>query len=171
MPMLPIGRRALASAFGLFVFSASFARAQTIPPDSARVASLHAALLTIPLESPIRIRTVGQSILEGRLASRSDTDVVVRQRNDSLRAPMAHVAEVSRRISNVKSGAITGGMIGGAVLGLLGGGFAIAFCDRADCHGSFSAGATAGVTLGVPVGAAIGLGVGALTHHWQPFWP
>jgi hypothetical protein len=169
--MLPRDRRI--SGFALLVLSVSThpARAQSVTDDSVRVASARAALFSVPLDSPIRIRTVGQSILEGSLAARSDTDVVVRQRRDSLRASMTRIAAMWRREPNFKTGAIAGGVTGAVIGGLLVGFFAASLCDSADCHRAFVDGASVGVPLGGAIGAVIGLGVGAVTRHWEPFWP
>ena len=146
-------------------------KAQSMAADSARLDSVRAVLLRVPLESPIRILTVGQSIIEGRLAARSDTGIVLHQRRDSSRASIARIATIWRPARNIKSGVVTGGLVGGLVGALALGALASGLCDRADCHGAFAEGATVGAALGVGVGAAVGIGVGALTHHWQQVWP
>ncbi|HEV7387144.1 MAG TPA: hypothetical protein VGN73_00900 [Gemmatimonadaceae bacterium] len=145
--------------------------AQAVELDSVQTASVRAALFSVQLESPIRIRTVGQSILEGRLAALSDTDVVVRRSSVSRRAAISRIAEVWRPAPNFKSGAIVGGVTGAVVGGLLSGTLAAGLCDRADCHGAFAQGAVAGAGLFGVVGAIVGLGFGAITHHWDRFWP
>lgn len=169
--MLPGNRRILGFASLVVSVSTHLAGAQSAVADSARVTSARAALLSVPLESPIRILTVGQSILEGSLAARSDTDVVVRQRRDSLHASMARIAAIWRRERNFKSGAIYGGVAGAVIGGLVVGVFAAGVCDSADCHGAFAAGASVGVPLGGAIGAVIGLGIGGVTRHWELFWP
>jgi F0F1-type ATP synthase assembly protein I len=128
-------------------------------------------LLKIPLGSPIRILTVGQTIIEGRLVTLSDTGIVIRQRSDSSRASIARIATIWRPARNVKSGVITGGLVGAVVGALALGTLASGFCERADCHGAFADGATVGAAFGSGVGAIVGIGVGALTHHWKRVWP
>jgi hypothetical protein len=146
-------------------------RAQSISADSARVESVRAVLSDIPLGSRIRILTVGHNVIEGRFALRSDTGVVVRQRSDSVRASIARIASVWRPAANIKSGAISGALVGALVLAPLAGIAASGLCDRADCHGAFANGATVGAALGAGVGALAGIGIGALTHHWERVWP
>ena len=73
--------------------------AQTPVSDSARLDSLRAALRSIPLQSPIRIETVGHSVIEGFLSTRTDTGIVVRQRRDSASAAVARIATISRAAS------------------------------------------------------------------------
>jgi hypothetical protein len=145
--------------------------AQSVELDSVQTASVRAALFTVQLESPIRIRTVGQSILEGRLAARSDSDVVVRHGSVSRSAAINRIEEVWRSAPNYKSGAIVGGVTGVVVGGLLGGTVAVGLCDQADCHGAFGEGAVAGAGFFGLVGAIVGLGFGSITHHWDRLWP
>ena len=146
-------------------------RAQSVELDSIQTASVRAALFAVELESPIRIRTVGQSILEGRLAARSDTDIVIRRHGVPNHAAIRRIAEIWRPAPNYRSGAIIGAVTGAVAGSLLGGTLASGLCDRADCHGAFGQGAVAGAGLGGVVGSLIGLGVGALTDHWNRFWP
>jgi hypothetical protein len=145
--------------------------AQSITTDTARADSVRAALSGIPLGSRIRILTVGQNAIEGQLAVRSDTGIVVQQRSDSLRASISRIASVWRPAANIKSGTITGAVVGALVLAPLAGIAANGFCDRADCHGAFADGAKAGAVLGAGLGALVGIGIGALTHHWERVWP
>jgi hypothetical protein len=155
----------------LVLHSTQPAKAQSATDDSARIESARSALVRIPLESRIRIITVGHNAIEGRLAALSDSGIVILQRRDTSRASIARVGSVWRPAANFKSGAITGGSIGAILGALTGGTFASGLCDRADCHGAFANGASVGAVLGAGLGAAIGLGVGALTHHWQRVWP
>jgi hypothetical protein len=159
------------AAFSLVLLSTQPARAQAVADDSARIESARSALLRIPLESRIRVMTVGQNVIDGRLAARSDSGIVILQRRDSSRASIARIASIWRPAANIKSGALTGALIGAVLGALTGGTFASGLCDRADCHGAFADGASAGAVLGAGLGAAIGLGVGALTHHWERVWP
>ena len=53
----------------VLLVSAQPAYAQAIAPESSRLDSARALLLSIPLGSRIRVLTVGQSVIEGRLAS------------------------------------------------------------------------------------------------------
>src|SRR4051812_17233479 len=145
--------------------------AQSVTADSARVDSIRAALQRFSLGSRIRIVTVGQNDIEGRLAFRSDTGIVVRQRRDSSRASIARIASVWRPAANIKRGAITGALVGALVLAPLAGFAANGLCDRADCHGAFADGAKVGAVLGAGLGAVVGIGIGALTHHWERVWP
>jgi len=161
-----VGIAALAVVF----FSTQPVRAQSIAGDSARLDSVRAVLLQFPLGSPIRIVTIGHNVIEGRLATLSDTGIVIRQRSDSSHASIERISTVWRPARNVKSGAITGGLVG-AVVGALGLGIlASGLCDQADCHGAFANGATIGAALGAGVGATVGIGVGSLTHHWERVW-
>jgi hypothetical protein len=145
--------------------------AQSVTADSARLDSIRAALQSFPLGSRIRILTVGQNDIEGRLAFRSDTGVVLLQRSDSSRASIARIASLWRPAANIKSGGITGALAGALVLAPLAGIAANGLCDRADCHGAFANGATVGAVLGAGLGALVGIGIGALTHHWERVWP
>jgi hypothetical protein len=146
-------------------------RAQSVTADSARLGSVRAVLSGISLGSRIRIVTVGQNVIEGRLAVRSDTGIVVQQRSDSLRASVARIASVWRPAANIKSGAITGALVGALVGAPLAGVAANGLCDRADCHGAFANGATVGAVLGAGLGALVGIGIGSLSHHWERVWP
>jgi hypothetical protein len=146
-------------------------RAQSTTADSARVESVGAALSGIAVGSRIRILTIGQNVIEGRLAVRSDTGIVVRQRSGSSRASIARIASIWRPAANFKSGAIAGALVGALIGAPLAGFAASGLCDRADCHGAFANGATVGAALGAGVGATVGVVVGALTHHWERVWP
>jgi hypothetical protein len=146
------------------------AGAQSPELDSVQTASVRAALFGVHLESPILIRTIGQSTLEGRLAARSDTDIVIRHSGVSQHAAIGRIAEVWRPAPNFKSGAIVGGVTGVVLGGLFGGTLASGLCDRADCHGAFAEGAVTGAGVFGVVGAIVGLGIGAITHHWERFW-
>ena len=153
------------------IFCTQPMRAQQVTADSTRIESARAILLAIPLGSRIRIETVGNSVIEGRLAARSDTGIVIGQRHDSSRASIARVAGILRPANNIKRGAVVGGLSGGIVGGLLIGAFAASFCESTSCNTAFRDGATLGSLFGGAVGAAIGVGVGALTHHWHRIWP
>ncbi|HJP58625.1 MAG TPA: hypothetical protein VJ865_01445 [Gemmatimonadaceae bacterium] len=145
--------------------------AQQASVDSARIEAARAALLAIPLGSRIRIETVGNSVIEGRLAARSDTGIVIGQKNDSSRASLVRVAGIFRPARNLKRGAVAGGLTGGLVGGLLLGAFAASFCESTSCNTAFTDGATLGALFGAATGAIVGVGVGALSHHWQRVWP
>ena len=155
----------------LLILGAQHLRAQPVAPDSARIESARAALLAIPLGSRIRIETIGNSVIEGRLAARSDTGIVIGRKNDSSNASIARVGGIFRPASNMERGAVAGGLTGGVVGGLLIGAFAASFCERASCNTAFTDGATIGVLYGAAAGAIVGLGIGALSHHWQRVWP
>jgi hypothetical protein len=167
-PLAAVVRIAAVTAI---LLSTQSARAQSVAGDSARLDSARTVLSRFPLGSQIRIVTVGQNTIDGRLAFRSDTGIVVRQRTDSSRASIARIASIWRPAANIESGAITGGLIGAVLGGLAAGTLASGLCDRADCHGEFANGASVGAVLGLGLGAAIGIGVGALTHHWERVWP
>ncbi len=166
--------RSLATIIRIALFTGVFftqpARAQSVAGDSARFKEARDVLFSVPLGSPIRILTVGQSVVEGRLAARSDTGIVVRQGSDSLRASIARIATIWRPAQNIKSGAVAGGLAGG-ILGALALGTLSAGLCEANCHGAFADGAAVGGLFGVGIGAAIGIGIGALTHHWERAWP
>lgn len=153
------------------LLSAEPAFAQASAPDSARLDSARTVLMSIPLGSRIRVLTVGQSVIEGRLASRSDTGIVIRQRGDSSHAAIQRIAVIYLPALNVKSGAIIGGIAGAAVGSLFLGALAQGFCETADCSGAFASGAAWGAALGGAAGAFIGLFIGAFSHHWDPVWP
>ena len=159
------------AASAVVFFSAQPVSSQAVGGDSTRLDSLRAVLLQVPLGSPIRILTVGQAVIEGRLAARSDAGIVVRQRRDSARASIARIATIWRPAHNIKSGVITGGLIGAIVGGLAFGTLASGLCERVDCHGAFAEGATFGAAFGGGAGAVVGIAVGALTHHWEHVWP
>lgn len=157
------------------VFTALFppmqpAHAQSVTADTARLESARAVLLSIPLESRIRVLTVGNSIIDGRLSARSDTGIVIRQRRDSSHASIARIAEIYRPAPSLKSGAIIGGVTGGVVGSLVLGTLAAALCE-ANCNGAFADGATVGAGFGGAIGAVVGLGIGSLVHHWKRVWP
>jgi len=139
--------------------------------DSTRVDSVRAALQAIPLQTPIRIETVGHSVIEGRLSARTDTGIVVHQRRDSVSASLARIASISRPARSLKSGTLVGALSGAVLGSLVVGTLASGLCDRADCSGAFADGATAGAVLGAGVGALIGAGIGAVKHHWEQIWP
>jgi hypothetical protein len=146
------------------------AHAQSATADIARIDSARAVLLSIPLGSPIRVLTVGHSIIEGRLSARSDTGVVIRQRRDSSQASIARIAEIYRPAPSLKSGAMVGGVTGGVVGSLLLGTLAQGLCE-ANCHGAFANGATIGAALGGAIGAVVGVAAGSFVHHWKRVWP
>jgi hypothetical protein len=124
-----------AAGLTLLLFAAQAVRAQSPAGDLARLESARATLFSIPLESPIRILTVGQSVIEGRLAARTDTGIVVRQRSDSSRASITRIAVIWRPARNIGAGAIIAGLTGGALGAFLLGTLASGLCDRADCQG------------------------------------
>jgi hypothetical protein len=159
------------TVLAVLAFCAPQLRAQAESIDSTRIESARAALLAIPLGSRIRIETIGNSVIEGRLAARSDTGIIVGQKNDSSHASIARVAGIFRPARNLKRGAIAGGVAGGVVGGLLLGAFAAAICESTSCDGAFTDGATIGALFGAAGGAIVGLGIGALTHHWRRVWP
>ena len=144
--------------------------AQSIAADSARVKDARVVLFSVPLGSRIRILTVGQTIVEGRLAARSDTGIVVGRGSDSSRASIARIATIWRPASNVKPAAITGGLAGGALGALAFGVLSAGLCE-ANCRGAWADGAAVGGLWGAGLGAAIGIAVGAITHHWERVWP
>jgi hypothetical protein len=146
-------------------------RAQSVAGDSARFKQARDVLFSVPLGSPIRILTVGQSIVEGRLAARSDTRIVVLRGSDSSHASIARIATIWRPAQNIKSGAIAGGLTGGVVGALALGALSAGFCESTSCHGAFADGAAIGGLFGVGIGAVVGIGIGALTHHWERVWP
>lgn len=74
------------------VFFTQPVRAQSIAGDSANLKAARDVLFRVPLGSSIRVSTVGQSVIEGQLAARSDTGIVVRQGKDSSHASFGTLA-------------------------------------------------------------------------------
>lgn len=160
----------LCCAGGLLLLLASnAAQAQPTPADTARN-SARTVLLSIPRGSPIRVLTVGQSTIEGRLSALSDTGIVVRRGDDSSHASIARIAEIYRPAPSYRRGAIVGGIIGGVLGGLSLGILATGLCET-NCGGAFGYGAPIGAALGGAIGAVTGLIVGSVVHHWERVWP
>jgi hypothetical protein len=165
-----IYKLARSTAFILLFQPMQRADAQSPGANTARLDSARAVLLSIPLESPIRVVTVGHSIIDGRLSSRSDTGVVIRHRHNSSHASIARIAEIYRPAASLKSGAIIGGITGGVLGSLALGTLAAGLCEI-NCHGAFANGATIGAALGGAVGAFVGVIAGSFVHHWERVWP
>lgn len=168
-PCAPLIGRLFLNAV-LLLIAVQTAHAQPINPDSARIQSARTVLISIPLGTPIRVLTIGQSSIEGRLTARSDTGIVIRQRRDSTQASIARIAEIYRAAPNYKSGAIIGGITGAVLGALFVGSLAASFCETENCSGAFANGATVGAGFGAAIGAVIGVFAGSLTHHWERIW-
>ena len=166
-PLTTIIRTAL---FTVMVLFTQPVRAQSINGDSARFKEARDVLFSVPLGSRIRILTLGQNIVEGRLAARSDTGIVVQRGTDSSRASIARIATIWRPATNIKAGAVAGGLAGGVLGALALGVLATGLCES-NCHGAFADGAAVGALFGAGFGAVLGIGVGAITHHWERVWP
>jgi hypothetical protein len=156
--------------FTVMVLFTQPATAQSVAGDSAHVSEARDVLFSVPLGSRIRILTVGQTIVEGHLAARSDTGIVIGRGSDSSRASIARIATIWRPATNIKAGAVSGGLAGGALGALALGVLSAGLCE-ANCHGAFADGAAVGGLFGAGIGAAIGIGIGAITHHWERVWP
>lgn len=166
-----IARLILFAGFAVLLHAAELAHAQASTADSARLDSARAVLMSVPLGSPIRVLTVGQSMIEGRLTARTDTGIVIRQRRDSSHASIARIAVIYQPAPNYKSGAIIGGITGAVTGGLALGTLAAGFCEARECSGAFGSGAAVGAAIGGALGAVAGLFIGSLTHHWKKVWP
>jgi hypothetical protein len=154
------------AAIAVGILAAGALQAQTAP-DSA----LAAAMRRLEIGTPIRLRTIGQSIYMGRLVERTDTSIVILEENTLQRASVARVGAVWLRQNSAGRGAIAGGVTGVIVGGFFFGLFSQGLCDSTDCSNAYFDGMVVGAPFGALAGVILGGIIGAFVPHWRPYWP
>ena len=144
-------------------------------PDPARAqeasdSSLLHALQSVPIGAHIRLRTVGKSTLEGRLAQVTETRLVIVDGQREQRADVERVAAVFLRHHRAKAGAITGGIAGAVGLGGFVGLLSVGLCECDAGPSEFFEGFSYGAAIGAVAGTLAGTVIGSFVHGWRLHW-
>jgi hypothetical protein len=134
------------------------------PPALGAQGSLEAVLQRLRPGQMVRVRTVQQGRMEGRLFVLQDNTLRL-QRRGSPDVPVANIDSLWVQGHALATGAIVGGAAGGLVLGILA---SRACADTSDCSGVE---VPASVGVGLAGGALVGILVGRGVTRWKLRYP
>ena len=132
---------------------------------------LAAALERLRPGQNVRITTTDKETTEGRLAAIHDGRLLFEGSKLAARfpdgVPLANVEKAWVRGRATKTGALTGGALGGVATAALFGIFVYALCEVDSCRDDWPAGAVIGLALGGTAGALTGSLIGAASPEWH----